>query len=84
MTVSNMERIIDVASGKMHVKFSRTMRISPGSRPRGIPVFAIKYTTPPMSMNSIPTIINQRARENTFRTAFLRVLIYKSRLGLIS
>jgi hypothetical protein len=66
--VSKIERMIDVARGKMQVTLSRTMRISPGKRPIEMPVFDAKYTIPPININIRPMMTNQRARDAILRT----------------
>jgi hypothetical protein len=55
--VANIEMMIDVTIGKAHVKFSRTILISPGKFPKCRPNRSAKYKNPPITKIDRPRIM---------------------------
>jgi hypothetical protein len=59
-SVSRIDNIRDVPSAKTQEKFSRSIRISPGRLPKGIPSRLNKKMIPPIMRNINPKMMNIR------------------------
>jgi hypothetical protein len=73
-----MESKMEVASGKIHVRFFPWITISPGSRPRGRLMRDPRYNKPPKTRKMTPAIKKILANEVNMGLLYVKVVFPQS------